>query len=90
MFADARRGLEMRQQRPGPTDTRLPLPAPIALEMLHAADRLRDTLTWTPAYLPCIELFRAFLAVCVNYTFFSRAETRTCCLTYDMTIDRPS
>jgi hypothetical protein len=74
LLADARRGLEMQQQRLVPSDTRLPLPAPVALDILHAVAWLRDTLKWTPASLPAIYPFRAFLAVCDNYTFFSVAS----------------
>jgi hypothetical protein len=45
LLADARRGLEMLQHRLVPTDTRLPLPAPVALDILSAANTLRDSLT---------------------------------------------
>jgi hypothetical protein len=69
LLADARRGLEMVQHRLVPADTRLPLPAPVALDILTAANTLRDRLTWSPAHLPLLECFRACLAVCVNYTF---------------------
>jgi hypothetical protein len=75
MLADARRGLEMLQSRPVPFDTRLPLPAPVALDIPLAANILRDTLTWSPGTLPLLERFRACLAVCVNYTFSFRAKT---------------
>jgi hypothetical protein len=87
---DARRGLEMLQHRLVPADTRLPLPAPVALDIMLAANSFRDNLTWSPATLPLLERFRACMAVCVNYTFFCRAETCTRCLTRDRTVDRPS
>jgi hypothetical protein len=90
MLADARRGFAMLQHRLVPSDTRLPLPAPVALDIMLAADAFRDNLTWSPATLPLLERFRACLAVCVNYTFFSRAETGACCLTGDLSVDRPS
>jgi hypothetical protein len=51
LLADARRGLEMLQHRLVPTASRLPLPAPVALDILKAAAALRDTLTWTTAPL---------------------------------------
>jgi hypothetical protein len=73
LLADARRGLEMLQHRLVPTASRLPLPAPVALDILQAATTLRDTLTWTPAALPQLQRFRACLAICVNYIFFCRA-----------------
>jgi hypothetical protein len=71
MLADARRGLEMRQHRLVPTDTRLPLPVPVAVDILLAADKVRETLTWSASTRPLLERFRACLAVCVNYTFFA-------------------
>jgi hypothetical protein len=77
LLADARRGLEMLQHRLVPADTLLPLPAPVALDILLAANTLRANLTWSPATRAQLERFRAGLAVCVNYTFFCRAETTT-------------
>jgi hypothetical protein len=74
LLADARRGLEILQHRLVPADTRLPLPAPVALDILLAASTIRTDLAWSPATWPLLERFRAFLAVCVNYTFFCRAE----------------
>jgi hypothetical protein len=70
LLADARCGLEMLQHRLVPADTRLPLLASIALDIVQAANTLRDGLTWSPAARPMMERFRACLAVCVNYTFF--------------------
>jgi hypothetical protein len=90
LLADARRGLEMLQHRLVPTTSRLPLPAPVALDILHAAAALRDTLAWTTATLPQLQRFRACLAVCVNYTFFCRTETGARCQTGDLLVDRPS
>jgi hypothetical protein len=90
LLADARRGLEMLQRRLGTADTRLPLPALVALDILLAANTLRDNLAWSPAALPLLQRFRACLAVCVNHTFFCRAETGARCLTGDLTVDRPS
>jgi hypothetical protein len=69
LLADAIRGLEMLQHRLIPAASRLPLPAPVALAILLAADTLRHTLPWTPAALPQLQRFKACLAICVNYTF---------------------
>jgi hypothetical protein len=80
----------MLQHRLVPADTRLPLPALVALDILLAATTIRDDLAWSPATLPLLERFRACLAVCVNYTFFLRAETGARCLTGDLTVDKPS
>jgi hypothetical protein len=44
LLADAKRGLEMLQHRLIPATSRLPLPAPVALAILLAADTLRRTL----------------------------------------------
>jgi hypothetical protein len=89
-LADAKRGLEMLQHRLVPADTRLPLPAPVALNILLAANTLRDNLTWSPATLLLLERFKACLAVCVNCIFFCRAKTSARCQTDDFTVDRPS
>jgi hypothetical protein len=70
LLADARRELEMEQQPLVPPDNRLPLPALVALDILHVAAWLRDTITWKSSSLPFIHLFRASLAVGVNCTFF--------------------
>jgi hypothetical protein len=80
----------MQQQRVVPSDTRLPLPPPVALDIVLATNILRDNMTWTLAALTCIERFRALLAVCVNYSFFCRAEIGTRCLTGELRVDRPS
>jgi hypothetical protein len=90
LLADARRGLEMLQHRLIPATSRLPLPAPVALDILLAADTLRRTRPWTPAALPQLQRFRACLAICVNYTFFCRAETGARCQTGDLIVDIPS
>jgi hypothetical protein len=70
LLADARRGLGMLQHRIVPADTRLPLSAPVAHDILQAAITLREGLTWSPTNLPLLARFRACLVVCVNYTFF--------------------
>jgi hypothetical protein len=80
----------MLQRRLVPADSRLPLPSPVAHNILLAADTLRNSLTWTLAALPLLERFRAWLAICVNYIFFCRAETGARCQTGDLTVDRPS
>jgi hypothetical protein len=80
----------MLQHRLVPTASRLPLPAPVALDILQAVATLRDTLTWTPDALPQLQRFRACLAICVNDIFFCRAETGARCQTGDLIVDRPS
>jgi hypothetical protein len=90
LLTGARRGLEMLQHRIVPTASRLPLPAPVALDILQAAATLRDTLTLTNATLPQLQRFRACVVVCVNYTFFCRAKTGARCQTGNLIVDRPS
>jgi hypothetical protein len=90
LMADARRGLEMLQHSLVPSASRLPLPAPVALDILPAAATLRNTLTWAPNTLPQLKIFRACLAVCVSYIFFCRAKTGARCQTGDLLVDRPS
>jgi ribosomal protein S27E len=80
----------MRQQRLVPVDTRLPLPAPVALDILIAADKLRDNLTLPPSTRPLLVRFRPCLAIFVNYTFFCHAEKGVRCLTCNLTFVRPS
>jgi hypothetical protein len=74
LLADARRGLEMLQHRLVPADTRLLLPAPVAFEILLAANALRDEFTWSPATLPLLERLRACCAQL--YIFLSRTNRR--------------
>jgi hypothetical protein len=90
LLADANRGIEMLQHRLIPTTSRLPLPAPVALSILLAADTLRRTIPWTLVALPLLQRFKACLAICVNYIFFCRAETGARCQTCDLIVDRPS
>jgi hypothetical protein len=54
LLADAMRGLEMLKRRLVPADTRLPLPAPVALDILLATNTLRDNLAWLPTALPLL------------------------------------
>jgi hypothetical protein len=89
LLADARRGLEMLQHRLLPTASRLPLPAPVALDILEAAATLRDTFTRTPDALPQLQRSRACLAICVNHIFFCPAETGARCQTGDLIVDIP-
>jgi hypothetical protein len=90
LLADARRGLEMQQQRLHASDSRLPLPAPLALSLLTAAAKLRTHLHWTPTSRHLIAQFRALLAISTNHAFFCRAESCVRYLTHDLVVDRQS
>jgi hypothetical protein len=79
LLADARRGLEIQQERLQAADSRLPLPAPLALSLLTAAANLRTHLQLTPTSRHLIAQFRALLAVCRNCAFFCRAESGVRC-----------
>jgi hypothetical protein len=90
LLADERRGLEMQQESVLAADSRLPLPAPLAVALFDAAAQIRKHLTWTPPSRHLIARFRALLVVCANYAFFCVAEYGVRCLTHDLIIDRPS
>jgi hypothetical protein len=60
----------MHQERLLAADSRLPLPAPLALSLLNASAQFRTHLMWTPPSRHLIARFRALLAVCTNYAFF--------------------
>jgi hypothetical protein len=79
----------MQQERLLAADSRLPLPAPLALSLLNAAAQLRKHLTWAPPSRNVIARFMALLAVCTNYAFFCRVEYGVRCLTHDMSTDHP-
>jgi hypothetical protein len=74
LLADARRGLEIQHERLHAADSRLPLPAPLALSLLTAAAKIHTRLQWTPLSRHLITQLRALLAVCTNYALFCRAE----------------
>jgi hypothetical protein len=57
LLADTRRGIEMQEQRLVPSDTRLSLPALVALDILHPAAEIRQTMEGAPASLPLSSLF---------------------------------
>jgi hypothetical protein len=73
-LADARRGLEMQQHRLQAVDSRLPLPAPLALSLLTAAAKLRTHLLWTLTSRHLIAQFRALLAVCTKLCVFLQSR----------------
>lgn len=88
LVAAARKGLKNRQSSLRPKDARLPLPAPVALSILEHAERLVPDLTWdNSSGLQLESLYRAMVAVLVNYIFFCRGETGVACQTGDLVTD---
>jgi hypothetical protein len=75
----------MQQQPITDPDIRVPVPTPIAQEMLLFALRYYRALTWQPDNLVKIKTFRAILAFNTNYCYFRRAGTApttpSCCST---------
>ena len=70
-----RRGLGNAQLDTDPADTRVPLPAPVALAILEQGERLLPRVNWrsgTPS--PDLLLLRACVAVITAYVFFNRGE----------------
>jgi hypothetical protein len=62
----------------------------MALTLLDAAAQLREDLTCTPPIRHLIARIQEMLAVCTNYAFFCKAESRVRYLTHDLIVDRPS
>jgi hypothetical protein len=60
----------LRQERLNTTDSRLALSAELALNIMANAGALRQNIEWATASLAHLSLFRASVAVCVNFSFF--------------------
>jgi hypothetical protein len=86
LVAGVRKGLANCQEDLAPLPQRLPLPAPVALEILQLAERLQLTAVyhWTNPDLP---LLRAAVATLTAYTFFNRGECGACALRGDIVVD---
>ena len=87
LVSDVRAGLKNSQRDMNPAPARLPLPAPVALAILEYAEDLLPTLRWTSPSHPGLAVFRAMVAVLVNYTFFCRGEYGVSMLTRDLSVD---
>jgi hypothetical protein len=74
LVGNVRAGLRNSQVSLQPTAPRLPLPAPVALDILAQAERLLPALRWTFPPDPTLLTFRALVVVLINYTFFCRGE----------------
>ena len=69
-----------------PPAVRIPLPAPVALDLLQYAELLQPKLTWDKPKCPKLLQFRALVAVLVNYTFFCRGECGVSMQTGDLAV----
>jgi hypothetical protein len=66
LLTDASWGLTMQQQPIADLDVRVPILAPIVLQMLQYAHRQCKALIWQTDPLVHIKNFRAILAVCTT------------------------
>ena len=83
-----RRGLGNAQLDTDPANTRVPLPAPVALAILEQGERLLPRVNWrsrTPS--PDLLLLRACVAVITAYVFLNRGECGALVLTGDLYVD---
>lgn len=88
LVSAVRQGLGNSQIDSEPSDTRVPLPAPVALAILEQGERLVDLVDWT-ASDPSAELLllRACVAVVAAYVFFNRGECGALVWTSDLYVD---
>jgi hypothetical protein len=80
----------MQQQRSVPSDTRLPLPATVALDILLAANTIRRNPDMDNIKHTVTLTFSSLARGVRQLHLFCRAEIGTRCLTGDLTVDRPS
>lgn len=74
LVADVRAGLGNSQVPLSPAPARIPLPAPVALDILVEAESVLSTTSWFSPQDPAVRRARALVAVLVNYIFFCRGE----------------
>lgn len=74
LVADVRAGLRNSQVAIQPAPARIPMPAPVALDILLHAESLLPKTTWTSPTDPLVLCMRAMVAVIVNYVYFCRGE----------------
>lgn len=87
LVGDVRKGLRNCQHDLTPKAVRVPLPAPVALSYLRLAEEMAPTLAWEDPACPKLYLFRALVAVVVNYSFFCRGECGVSLLSQDLVVD---
>jgi hypothetical protein len=86
LVAGVRKGLANCQEDLAPLPQRLPLPAPVALEILELAESLQLSVQfhWSD---PDLDLLRAAVATITAYMFFNRGECGACALHGDIVVD---
>ena len=80
------KGLVNCQEDMTPLPQRLPLPAPVALEILELAEGLQ-LLVGMALLDPDLPLHRAAVATITAYMFFNRGECGACALSGDIVVD---
>jgi hypothetical protein len=86
LVSRVRKGLANCQEDLEPLPHRLPLPAPVALEILELAESLQLSVQfhWSD---PDLDLLRAVVAAITAYMFFNRGECGACSLHGDIVVD---
>ncbi len=69
-----------------PLSQRLPLPAPVALEILELAEGMQLSVEWT-LLDPDLPLLRAAVATIIAFMFFNRGECGACALRGDIVVN---
>ena len=88
IIAAVRRGLGNSQVDMDPGDTRVPLPASVALAILEQGEALLHRVDWTASDpSPDLLLLRACVAVITAYVFFNRGECGALVLSEDLYVD---
>ena len=86
LFSGVRKGLANCQEELAPLPQRLPLPAPVAFEILEFAEGLQLSVGWI-LLDPDLPLLRAAVATITAYMFFNRGECGACALRRDIVVD---
>ena len=74
LVGDVRAGLCNSQVAISPAPARIPLPAPVALDILLQAEAVLPTTSWFSPHDPQVLLARSLVAVIINYVYFCRGE----------------
>ena len=86
LVARVRKGLENCQEDMAPLPQRLPLPAPVALQILELAEGLQLAVEFHTRD-PDLPLLRAAVAIITSYTFFNRGECGANALRGDIVVE---